>query len=92
MIISSACPARAARRMDVQVAEQPAERQVLVGRDVLVAEEDDAVLGQRTMDLVVLAVRQRLAEVEAGDLRADNGVSLSTVMVSYGAPSSTVCR
>ena len=55
--------ARLVRRggMDVQLAEQPAEGDVLVGRDVLVAEEDDAVLGQRAVDLVLLAVRQRLA-------------------------------
>jgi hypothetical protein len=60
------------RGMDVQLAEQPAERHVLVGRDVLVAEEDDAVLGQRPMQLVLLAVAERRAEVDAGDLRADD--------------------
>ena len=66
--------ARLVRRggMDVQLAEQPAEGQVLVGRDVLVAEEDDAVLGQRPVQLVVLAVAERLAEVDAVDLRADD--------------------
>ena len=42
----------------MQLAEQPAEGQVLVRRDVLVAEEDDAVLGQRPMDLVLLAIAE----------------------------------
>ena len=51
--------------MDVQVAEQSAECQVLVRRDVLIAEEEDAILGQRAMDLVLLAVRERLAEIDA---------------------------
>ena len=58
--------------MGVQVAEQPAERQVLVLRDVLVAEEDHQVLGQRAVDLVLLAIGERLAEVDAGDLGADD--------------------
>ena len=67
-------PARLVRRggVDVQLAEQPAEGEVLVGRDVLVAEEDDEVLGERAVDLVQLAVRQRLGEIDAGDLRADD--------------------
>jgi hypothetical protein len=39
---------------------------------VLVAEEDDGVLGQRTVQLVLLAVRQRLGQVDAVDLRADD--------------------
>jgi hypothetical protein len=58
--------------VDVQLAEQPAEGHVLVGRDVLVAEEDDGILGERAMQLVLLAVRQRLGEIDAGDLRADD--------------------
>ena len=31
------------RRVEMQLAEEPAERLLLVGREVLVAEEDDAV-------------------------------------------------
>ena len=56
----------------MQVTEQAAEGHVLVEVDVLVAEEDDAILGQRAMDLVLLAVAQRLAEIDAGDLGADD--------------------
>src|SRR5882757_7065067 len=58
--------------MDVQVAEQAAEGDVLVERDHLVAEEDHRVLGQRAMDLVLLAVGKRPAEIDAADLRADD--------------------
>ncbi len=59
-------------RMDVQLAEQPAESQMLLRRDVLVAEEDDDVLGQRPVDLVHRPVGQRLGEIDAIDLRADD--------------------
>jgi hypothetical protein len=38
---------------------------------LLVAEEDHLVLGQGLMDLLELAVRERLAQVDAEDLRAD---------------------
>ncbi len=58
--------------MDVQVAEQAAERHVLLGREHLVPEENDEVLGQRAMDLVLLAVRERLAEIDAAQFRADD--------------------
>ena len=47
--------------MDVQLAEQPAEGQMLLRRDVLVAEEDDEVFGQRPVDFVELPVGERLA-------------------------------
>ena len=43
--------------MDVQLAEPPAEDEMLLRRDVLVAEEDDQVLGQRAVDFVERAVR-----------------------------------
>src|SRR5690349_3072511 len=58
--------------MDVQVTEQPAERHVLVERDVLVAEEDDAVLGERAVHLVLLAVGEWLRQVDAAQLRANH--------------------
>ena len=77
-------PARLVRRrgMDVQVAEQAAERHVLLGRDLLVAEEDDAVLRQRAVDLVLLAVGQAAARSMPPISAPMIGVSLSTVMVS----------
>src|ERR1700738_3519006 len=50
---------------------------MLLRRDVLVAEEDHEVFGQRAVDLVDLAVGARvvgnqLADSDARDLRADN--------------------
>src|SRR5262249_28152179 len=56
--------------MNVQFAEQPAEGQMLLRRDVLVAEEDDDVLGQRPVDLIHRPVRQRLGEIGAVGLGA----------------------
>src|SRR5205085_1676750 len=44
----------------------------LVGRDGLVAEEDHRVLGQRAVQLVDGLVAERPAEVDAGDLRAED--------------------
>jgi len=49
---------------------------MLVERDVLVAEEDHAVLGERSMDLVLLTVGQGLSEVNAADLCADLSIPI----------------
>ena len=38
--------------MDVQFAEQAAEGEMLLRRDVLVAEEDDEIFGERAVDFV----------------------------------------
>ena len=57
--------------MEVELPEPAAKIEVLLVGQVLVAEEDDEVLGQRAMDLVHLAVRRR-AQVDAADLAADN--------------------
>ena len=51
--------------MNVQLAEQAAERHVLLGRQHLVAKEDHEVFRQRAMNLVLLTVGQRLAEIDA---------------------------
>ena len=50
--------ARLRRRggVDVQIAEFAAEIEMLLRRQVLVAEEDDEVLGEGAVDLVHLAV------------------------------------
>ena len=61
----------------MQFAELAAEGEMLVGRDVLVAEEDHEIFGERAMDLVHLAVgarivRDELADIDAGNLRADD--------------------
>ena len=58
--------------MNVQVAEPAAEGQMLVRRDVLVAEEDHEVFGERAMDFVHRPVRQRACQIDAGNLRADD--------------------
>src|SRR5215510_12326297 len=63
--------------MHVQLAEFPAEGEMLLRRDVLVAEEDHEVFGERAMDLVDLPVGPRLVvdescDVDAGDFRADD--------------------
>ena len=59
------------RGVQVQLAELPAEIEVLLLGHVLVAEEDDQVLGQRAVDLVHLPVGDRAAERHAADLGAD---------------------
>src|SRR6266702_8205800 len=68
-------------RMKMQLAELAAKGEMLLWRDVLVAEEDDEVFGERAMDLVHLPVGagivgDELADVDAGDLRADDGREL----------------
>jgi energy-converting hydrogenase Eha subunit G len=69
------------RGMDVQLAELAAEGQVLILRQMLVAEEDHQVLGQRAVDLVHLAVAD-LAQIDAADLAADDRRQLVDVIVS----------
>ena len=60
----------------MQVAELAAEGEMLLWADLLVAEEDHEVFGQRAMDLVHLAVGgvavDQLADVDAAYLRADD--------------------
>ena len=73
MIISSGWPgACGAAGWICRLPKIPPERQVLLLRQLLVAEEDDAVLRQRAMDLVHLVVRQRRRQIHAADLRADD--------------------
>ena len=73
--------------MDVQLAELAAEGEMLLRRDVLVAEEDHEVFGERTMDFVHLAVGARVIRDELAESTPEIsapmiGVSFSTVMVS----------
>jgi hypothetical protein len=58
--------------MDMQLTEQPAKGQMLLRRDVLIAEEDHDVFRERSMDLVHCAVGQRFCKVDAADLGADD--------------------
>ena len=70
----SGCPSGPWRvRMDVQFAEQAAERLVLVERQLLVAEEDHLMRHQRVVHFLELLVAERLAEIDTEDLRADRG-------------------
>ena len=59
------------RRMDVKLAEQPPEREVLLGRDLLIAKEDDQVLDQRAVDLALLLGGERPRQIDAAELGAD---------------------
>src|SRR5262249_39132421 len=52
--------------------EQPAESEVLVLGQMLVAEENHQILGKRAMDLVEGAVAERLREIDPADLTADD--------------------
>ena len=60
------------RGMDVQLAEAAAEVEVLVLGDMLVAEEDHQVLRQRAVDLLEGLVAERLRQIDAADLGADD--------------------
>ena len=59
------------RFVGVELAEAAAEGDVLLARDLLVAEQQDAFLQEGAMDLVELRVAGRLGEIDAGDLGAE---------------------
>jgi hypothetical protein len=59
--------------VNVQVAEIGRETRLLLWRDRLVAEEQHLMLEQRLLDGVTLFQVQRLADVDAADLRAEGG-------------------
>src|SRR4051812_494566 len=58
-------------RMDVQLAEQTAERLVLIEGELLVAEEDHLMRHQRVVHFLELLVAQRLRQVGTENLRTD---------------------
>ena len=60
-------------RVNMQVAEIGGESRLLLRRDRLVAEEQHLMLEQRLLDGVALFQVQRLADVDAADLRAEGG-------------------
>jgi hypothetical protein len=67
--------------MKMQLAELAAEGEMLLRGNVLVAEEDDEIFGQRAVDLVHLPVGacvalDELPDVHARDFRADDGREL----------------
>ena len=59
--------------MDLEVPEAPGERHVTLGRERLVAEEEDLVVGEGLADFGHDVVGQLGPEVDAGDLPADGG-------------------
>jgi hypothetical protein len=61
--------------MDVQFSEQAAEGEMLILRQMLVAEEDDEVLGERAVELVEGAVAERPRQVDAARRRRSASAS-----------------
>jgi hypothetical protein len=57
--------------MRVERAEAPGERGMLVGGQILIAEEDDLVFQDRLFDFVANGIRKRLPKVDPADFRAD---------------------
>src|SRR5882672_4703143 len=58
--------------MDMQLAELAAEGEMLLRRDMLVAEEDHEVLGKRAVDFVHRPIGQRAREIDPRYFRADD--------------------
>ncbi len=52
--------------------KQPPESEVLVLGQMLVAEKDHQILGQRAMDLVESPIAERFRQIDAADLAADD--------------------
>jgi hypothetical protein len=69
----------------VELAEAAAEGDVLLARDLLVAEQKDAALQERAMDLIELGVAERLGEIDALDLGAE-GVAQGAEGKRHGDP------
>ena len=59
------------RVVGVELAEAAAEGDVLLARDLLVAEQQDALVEEGAVDLVELGVAQRLGEINACNLGAE---------------------
>jgi hypothetical protein len=60
------------RLVPVELAEAAAEGDVLLARDLLVAEQQDAALEEGAMDLVELGIAERLGEIDTLDLGAQD--------------------
>ncbi len=57
--------------MRVELAETPAEFQVLLARDVLVAEQQDAMFQERPVDLAKIRLADRRRDIDVAHLRAE---------------------
>ena len=67
---------RAGGGMHVQLAEEAAEILLLLRRQVLIPEEDHAVVDERVVDVLERALVERLREIDAVDLGPDVGGEL----------------
>ena len=73
------------RFVAIELAEAAAEGDVLLARDLLVAEQQDAALEEGAVDLVELGVAERLGEIDALDLGAQ-GMAQRTERKRHGDP------
>ena len=69
--------------MTVELSEAAAELDVLLARDLLVAEQQDAAREEGPVDLVELGVAERLGEIDALDFGAQ-GVAQRTEGKRHG--------
>jgi hypothetical protein len=60
--------------VNVQLAEAPPESKLLLGRDVLIAEEDDLILVERLLYEVDRRLRELVAQIDAADFGAEHGI------------------
>jgi hypothetical protein len=72
--------------MDMQFAETTTEVLVLLGRQLLVPEEDDEVVQQGLMDFLKLLIADLAAEIDTEDFGADGGCKLTHLdgLVGHG--------
>ena len=69
--------------MPVELAETPTEGDVLLTRDLLVTEQQDAAVEEAAVDLVELGVAERLGEIDTLDFGAQ-GVAQRTERKGHG--------
>ncbi len=62
---------RRGREVDMQVAEVAAKGDVLIDRDVLIAEEQDLAVEKRRVQIRDRLIRQILRQIDAGHFSAD---------------------
>ena len=60
------------RRMDVQLAKPPAKGRVLLEGQILIAEEQDEVFGERLLEAIQCRVVERTGQVDPRDLGTDD--------------------
>ena len=71
-------------RMHMQCSEAPPEILVLIGRQMLIAEEDHLIFNQRVMDLLKCLIADILGQVDAADHRAKRGIELAYLYCFVG--------